>query len=170
MKSECQQGYYIGFGTGQDDQKAKQKTNDVPTVSANTQALADTGPQPKTPGNDTTQVSTATDMSSTPNDTTSLPPPFTSSHDDVQQQLEDARLEGWETGLVEGQKMEKRKGEDCKKKSEEKVTEKGVQVGRDEEDQWQNAEGHGKGLCLSIAAHTSTPCSTPPLTSQVTYT
>ena len=151
MKTERQRGYHIGFGDGQADQKAKQKQNGTPVAgSPDAQALADTS-KAKKPENDATRVCTATAASS--NDATSLPPPFTCSHDDVHQQLEDARLEGWKAGLEEGQEMEKRKGEDCNKKSEEKVTEKGVQVGRDEEDQWRTAEEHGVGLCLSMAAH-----------------
>ena len=42
MKTERQRGYHIGFGDGQDDQKAKQKQNGTPVAgSPDAQALAD---------------------------------------------------------------------------------------------------------------------------------
>ena len=149
MKNERQRGYQIGFGAGQDDQKAKEKKNDTPIVSASTQALADTSPRAKTPGNNATRVCTATTVSSTSNNATAQPPLITCSNDDMQQQPADARLEGWKAGLEEGQR---RKGEEDGKKSEE-VAEGGMQVGKDEENQQWTAGGHGEGLCLSMAAH-----------------
>ena len=153
MKTECQREYHIRLGTRQDDQKAKQKKNDTPMVSAAAQAIADASPRPENPDNDVTRICTATTMSSTLNDATSQQPPSACSNDDVQQQLEDARLEGWTAGLEEGQRMEKRKGEEYEMKSEEKVEEGGVYIERDKDNQRRTAEGHGEGLCLSMAAH-----------------
>ena len=49
--------------------------------------------------------------------------------------------------------MEKRKGEEGKVRSEEKLIERGVQVRKDEESQGWTAEEHSEGLCLSMAAH-----------------
>ena len=97
-----------------------------------------------------TYICTATTMSLTSNDATSQPPSITCSNDDMQQQLEDARLEGWKAGLEEGQR---RKGEEDGKQSEEEVAEGGMQVEKDKENQQWTVGGHGKGLCLSMAAH-----------------
>jgi hypothetical protein len=73
-------------------------------------------------------------MSSTSNDTTLEPRPVTYNQDEVQELLDDARLDGWQEGLEEGQRMEKKKREEGKMKSEEKVAERGVEVRKDEED------------------------------------
>jgi hypothetical protein len=153
LKSERKRGYQIGFGDGQDDQKAKQKQNNVPAVSATAQAQAATNPPAKSPENDARHVGTATAASSTSNDATSQPTPFEHSNNGVQRQLREARLEGWKTGLEEGQRREKKKGEEDEMKSEEKVEEGGVHVERDEENQQRTAGGHGVGLCLTMAAH-----------------
>jgi hypothetical protein len=134
LKSERKRGYQIGFGDGQDDQKAKQKQNNVPAVSATAQAQAATNPPAKSPENDARHVGTATVASST-DDATLDPPPITYDQEEVQDLLDDARLDGWQEGLEEGQRMEKSKEKESKKKSGERTTEEWVQVGKDEENQ-----------------------------------
>jgi hypothetical protein len=95
---------------------------------------------------------------------------FTYSHEEVRQLLEDARLDGWEEGYEEGSKklMEGyRDGYEARRKLDEEKEERArkegqlegyelvIQQGKDEERRKWLTEGHGAGLCLSMAAHAS---------------
>ena len=48
MKIEQEWGYHIGFGVGQDDQKAKKDQTDIPAVPVSAPAIANTNPEVKT--------------------------------------------------------------------------------------------------------------------------
>jgi hypothetical protein len=93
---------------------------------------------------------------------------FTYSHKEVQQLLEDARLDGWEEGYEEGskrlmegyrdgyearRKLDQEKGEQACKKGLLEGYELGIQEGKEHEQRKWLTEGHGAGLCLSMAAH-----------------
>ena len=125
---------------------------------------------------------TSTAMSST-NDTDS--PPFTYSHNEVQQLLEDARLDGWQKGFNEGHKTGRKTGieqgkeegyneghsegfeygydarrrlgeqreAEARKKGQIESYDLGVENGKEEERRKWLTEGHGAGLCLTMAAH-----------------
>ena len=79
-----------------------------PTTATTTAATAavDT-----TNANDKTFVNTATTASST-NDVDSEPQPFTYSHEEVQELLEDMRLEGWQQGFEEGHRTGRKTGQE----------------------------------------------------------
>ena len=82
MKIERQRGYHIGFGNGQDDQKAKLKRNSTPVAaSSDAQALADTS-KTKNPENDMIRICTATSMSSTVNNASSTLQQLLSTYND----------------------------------------------------------------------------------------
>ena len=137
------------------------------TTMANTAtSTADTAPI-STPcnGNDARCINTA---ASSPVDPALDTSSFTYSHEEVQQLLEGARLNGWEEGYEEGSKklMEGyRGGYEAGKKlgleNEEMVHgnglleghKLGIQHGKDKERWKWLTEGHRVGLCLSMAAH-----------------
>jgi flagellar biosynthesis/type III secretory pathway protein FliH len=135
--------------------------------------------------NDETCVDTATAASPTNE-------PFTYSHEEVQQLLEDARLDGYQEGFEQGhrvgrktgreegkedgynegyeegsrkwiegheagyeagKKMGKEKEETARKNGQLEGYELGTQDGKEEERKKWLTEGHGAGLCLTMAAH-----------------
>jgi flagellar biosynthesis/type III secretory pathway protein FliH len=155
------------------------KTTDTATTTANTVAVD------ANDASNTTRVDTATATSPTNE-------PFTYSHDEVQQLLEDARLDGWQEGFEEGhrtgrksgheegredgyeagydegskkwiegheegysmgRKMAERKAEEAWKRGQGEGYELGKQDGKEEERRKWLTEGHGAGLCLSMATH-----------------
>jgi hypothetical protein len=79
-------------------------------------------------------------------------------HDEVQELLDEARLEGWREGMEEGYRMGKKKGvedeaEECKKSMLEGY-ELGTQGGKEDEQRKWLSEGHGPGICISAQRHT----------------
>ena len=79
------------------------------------------------------------------------------SYNEVQELLDEARLEGWREGMDEGYKMGKNKGVEDGRKEYEKGLQEGYELGtkngKEEEQRKWLTEGHGAGLCLSMAAH-----------------
>ena len=71
----------------------------------------------------------------------------------IQELLDEVRLDGWQEGLEEGQRIEKRRGEEGRMKSEEKLIGGGMQVRKDKLTRRKTADGHGEELCLSMAVH-----------------
>jgi hypothetical protein len=82
--------------------------------------------------------------------------------------MEDARLDGWEEGYEEGskrlmegyrdgykarRKLDQEKGEQAHKKGLLEGYELGIQEGKEHEWWKWLTEGHGAGICLSMAAH-----------------
>jgi hypothetical protein len=162
------------------------------TTTTTTRATtANAAPNDSNDANNATRVDTATDVSST-NDVDSQPLSFTYSHEEVQQLLEDVRLEGWQQGFEEGHRTGRKTGHEegkedgyeegydegsrkwgegyregyeakgkLNQEKEERVWkegqleghELGTQNGKDEERRKWLTEGHGAGLCLSMAAH-----------------
>jgi hypothetical protein len=92
------------------------------TTMQSTTAITTTDTTEEPAANDATnatRVDTATAVSPA-NDVSSQPQPFTYTHEEVQELLEEAQLEGWREGMEEGYKMGKKKGveemeEQCKK-------------------------------------------------------
>jgi hypothetical protein len=93
---------------------------------------------------------------------------FTYSHEEVQQLMEDARLDGWEEGYEEGSKrlmegyrdryeaqwkLDQEKEEQACKTGLLEGYELGIQEGKEHKQQKWLMEGHGAGLCLLMAAH-----------------
>ena len=111
-----------------------------------------------------TRVDTATDASST-NNVGSRQRPFTYTHKEVWQLIEDAQIDGWQEGYEEGsrkwseghkagyeagQKMGKEKEEMARKEGRLEWYELGIQQGRDEERRKWLVEGHGPGMCEMV--------------------
>jgi hypothetical protein len=164
-----------GPGQGKHAQKKKRRENaniaavnavlNTDTLTARADPLAN-----ETAPLQIMMATTATAAASSPVDPALDTSSFTYSHDEVQQLLEGARLDGWEEGYEEGSKrlMEGyRDGYEAGKKlgleKEETARrnglleghELGTQQGKDEERRKWLTEGHGAGLCLSMAAHAS---------------
>lgn len=106
--------------------------------------------------NDETRVDTATAASSINADSQLYPPTYM--YDEVQELLDEARLEGWREGMDEGYRMGKQKGvEDGREEYKKSLLEGhdlGMQSGKEEERGKWLAEGHGPGLCVSMQQRT----------------
>jgi hypothetical protein len=149
--------------------KAKTSTLTMSSPSTVTTAAESTDERTQESSHAATKPTTAT---TTANAATAAPSPdtssFTYSHEEVQQLLEDARLDGWEEGYEEGSKrlmegyrdgyearwkLDQEKGEQARKKGLLEGYELGIQEGKEHERRKWLTEGHGTGLCLSMAAH-----------------
>jgi hypothetical protein len=88
---------------------------------------------------------------SSANDISSQPQPFT--YNEVQELLDEARLEGWREGMEEGYRMRKKKGvEDGRKEYRKSLLEGhklGIQNGKEEKRRKWLTEGHGPRMCIS---------------------
>jgi hypothetical protein len=98
-----------------------------------------------------TRVDTATAAS------TSQPHLLTYTQNEVQELLDEARLEGWREGMEEGYRMGKKKGvKDGREEYEKSLLEGhklGIKNGKEEEQRKWLTEGHRPGMCVLTQRH-----------------
>jgi hypothetical protein len=150
----------------------KVKSATLATLPPSARSLLQPNPQMKEHKPAPHAATKPTTAMTTENAATTAPSPdtssFTYSHEEVQQLLEDARLDGWEEGYEEGSKrlmkgyrdgyearwkLDQEKGKQACKKGLLEGYELGIQEGKEHEQQKWLMEGHSAGLCLLMAAH-----------------
>ena len=91
------------------DEMAPKTGSYTALLTTTTDAVTTTAGAAANDANDVMHVDTA--IAALPaNDTTSQPLPFTYSHEEVQQLLEDTRLEGWQARFEEGHRTGRKMG------------------------------------------------------------
>jgi hypothetical protein len=137
------------------DETAQDISSHTATQPTTATATANTAAVDTNDASNAMHVDTATSASST-NNVDSQQYPF--SYNEVQELLDEVRLEGWREGMEEGYKMGKKKGveeieEKCKEEWRKGMVQ-GTQLGEYEERRKWLEEGHGPGMCVSTQRHT----------------